>query len=87
MNLIIDIQCCKDSKKGFIPKEVAAVSSEGNHIGHWIVLPPCLAQKLPFDIRAENKWLRQSLHGIDWKDGLITKKIFACYLETNYREF
>lgn len=75
MDLVIDIQCCRDAKNNIIPKEVAVISLQGNHLAHWIVLPPYSAKKLPLKIRDENKWLRQSLHGIDWEEGFVSKKI------------
>lgn len=74
MSIIIDIQFCKDAKNSFIPKEVAVLSLDCNHLAHWIVLPPYRATKLPLKIRNENKWLRQSLHGLDWDEGTVSRK-------------
>lgn len=87
MDLVIDIQCCKDAKSSFVAKEVAVVSIEGNHIAHWLVLPPYSAKKLPINIRAENKWLRQSLHGLDWEEGFITKTALHANLNQITKNF
>ena len=75
MDLVIDIQCCKDAKNHVVPKEVALISLQGNHLAHWIVLPPYPARRLTVQTREENKWLRQSLHGIDWDEGFTSRKV------------
>ena len=87
MDLVIDVQCCKDAKGEFVPKEVAVVSIDGQHIAHWLVLPPYSAKKLPLNIRWENKCLRQSHHGIDWDEGFVTRSSLYAHLQQLTKHF
>lgn len=73
MDLVIDIQCCKDAKKNSLLKEIAVLTVEGDHVAHWIVLPPYSAKKLPSEVRRENQWLAKNYHGLDWDDGFVYK--------------
>lgn len=76
MDLIIDIQCCKNKKNKHIPKEVAVISKNGNHLAHWIIQSPHIAEKLPLEIKRENKWLRHNFHGLDMEDGFVSRTSF-----------
>lgn len=69
MNIIIDIQGLKDKHNHFIPKEVAVVSLEYQHQGHWIVKPPYKYGEVPRRVRIENSWLSRDHHGLEWNDG------------------
>lgn len=74
MEVIIDIQFCKNSDNKNIPKEVAIVSVNDEYTGHWIVLPPYSVKRLHLDARMQNNWLTQNHHGLTWFDGDVTHK-------------
>lgn len=69
MDLVIDIQFCKDLHKKNIPKEIAVVSLEKNFVAHWLISPPFSIKRLNKEIRQQNNWLCKNCHGIAWCDG------------------
>lgn len=54
MDIIVDIQFCKDCNDKSIPKEIAVISLEDNFIAHWLVLPPYSLKKLGDKSRQQN---------------------------------
>ena len=58
-----------DNGGGFLPKEIAVVCLTGGYSDHWILDQPYLESKLSDVARIENKWLTQSTHGLEWKQG------------------
>lgn len=74
MDYVIDIQCCLDNKDKIVPKEVAILSLKGDHMAHYIIIPPYNANKLSDKARNQNNWLAKNKHGISWHDGFISKK-------------
>lgn len=72
MDLIIDIQFCKDLQNQVIAKEVAIASVKQNFVAHWVVAPPCSVQKLTSETRQQNNWLYRNKHGIAWQDGDVS---------------
>lgn len=74
MDIIVDIQFCKDCNDKSIPKEIAVISLEDNFIAHWLVLPPYSLKKLGDKSRQQNNWLHKNHHGITWTEGDVTQK-------------
>lgn len=74
MNLVVDIQFCKDCNDKSIPKEIAVISLEENFIAHWLVLSPYSIKKLDDKTRQQNNWLYKHHHGITWSEGDTTQK-------------
>ena len=68
---VIDMEGFMDNGGGFLPKEVAVVCLTGGHADYWILDQPYLETKLTDATRIENKWLTQSTHGLEWKQGDI----------------
>lgn len=73
MDLIVDVQFCKDVRGKNLVKEIAVVGLMDNHIGHWMILPPYSTMKLSEKLRKENIWLQKNHHGIAWTDGDISQ--------------
>lgn len=73
MDLVVDIQFCKDIRGKNLIKEIAVVGLKDNYIGHWIVSPPYSVIKLSEKMRRENNWLLKNCHGIAWTDGDISQ--------------
>lgn len=74
MDLIVDIQFCKDLQNKVIPKEICVISLRQDYIGHWLIAPPCPLKKLQKEARQQNDWLYKNCHGIPWQDGDISQK-------------
>lgn len=74
MDLVLDVQFCKDSAGKLVPKEVGIVSLGENFIAHWIVSSPHSIKKLSNAVREQNHWLLRHKHGISWLDGGISQK-------------
>lgn len=72
MDIIIDVQFCKDLHNRVIPKEVAIASVRENFVAHWIVAPPYSVQKLNSETRQQNNWLYRNKHSIAWQDGDVS---------------
>ena len=51
MDLVIDIQCLKDSVNNNAPKEIVLVSLNGDFHGHWLVVPTACVDDLSDEIR------------------------------------
>ena len=73
MDIIVDIQFCKDIQDRVVPKEVATASVRENFLAHWIIAPPYPVQKLNCVSRQQNNWLYRHKHGIAWQDGDISQ--------------
>ena len=82
MDLVMDIQFCKDANDKCIPKEVAILALQVDFSAHWLVLPPYSFGKLPSSVRYQNNWLMQNHHGLTWLDGDISQRSFQKNLET-----
>jgi hypothetical protein len=74
MDLIIDIQCCKDNKNRIVSKEVAIVALHKDFSAHWIVSPKCTSKCLRKNILEQNNWLTINHHGLEWCEGDIAVK-------------
>lgn len=74
MDLIVDVQFCRDVNEKLIPKEVAILSLKENFIAHWILSSPHSIKKLSNDARKQNHWLLRNKHGLSWLDGGISQK-------------
>lgn len=74
MDLIVDVQFCRDVNEKLIPKEVAILSLKENFLAHWIVSPPHSIKKLSNEVRKQNHWLLRNKHGLSWLDGGISQK-------------
>ena len=74
MNLVVDIQFCKDCNDKSIPKEIAVISLEENFMVHWLVLSPYSVKKLDDKKRQQNNWLHKHHQGITWSEGDTTQK-------------
>ena len=88
MTDVIDIQGFRDTRKKFIPKEVAAVSLQSRAIAHWIVRPPCNFTDLPTDIQQTNNYCSLDVHGIEWHEEDVSLKHLRknlCNLAKNAR--
>ena len=81
MDVVIDIQFCKDHKNRVVPKEVAVVALNQDFIGHWIVSSNNRVTHLCDDARKQNDWLTQHHHGLDWTDTGVTLKVLYKNLE------
>lgn len=73
MDLIVDVQFCKDARNRNISKEVGVISLKENFLAHWIIAPPHSIGKLSTDIRQQNSWLHKNCHGIVWADGDVSQ--------------
>lgn len=73
MDLIVDVQFCKDARGKNLVKEIAVVGLMDNYLAHYIVSPPYSVMKLSENLRKENNWLLQNLHGIAWTDGDVSQ--------------
>lgn len=73
MDLIIDVQFCKDVRGRNLVKEIAIVGLKDNYIAHWIVSPPYSVLMLSENLRKENNWLLKNHHGIAWTDGDVSQ--------------
>lgn len=73
MNVIADVQFCKDARGKNIPKEVALLTLKDFYISHWIISPPYSVQKLTDGMRQQNNWLQKNCHGIAWTDGDVSQ--------------
>jgi hypothetical protein len=51
-------------------KELAICKFDGS-IQSWIFAPPFGSSLLSKDIRKQNRWITNNLHGIDWMDGFV----------------
>ena len=65
MDIVVDIQCFKDSKNSVAPKEIAIVALNGDYTAHWIIAPTDRIESLPEDVRKQNNWLTQHHHSLD----------------------
>lgn len=74
MDLIVDVQFCRDVNEKLIPKEVAILSLKENFLAHWIVSPPHSIKKLNNTVRKQNHWLLRNKHGFSWLDAGISQK-------------
>lgn len=82
MDLVMDIQFCKDANDKNVPKEVAILALNKDFSAHWMVLPPYTIKKLPSKVRCQNNWLMQNHHGLTWMDGDISQRTLQKNLET-----
>lgn len=64
---LISLSGLKDSEGHLIPKEIAIISFDHDYIGHWIISPPCWEFHLIPSVRRKNTWLKEHVHGLDWK--------------------
>ena len=76
MDLVIDIQCLKDTNNHNAPKEIALVSLNGDVYGHRLVAPTACVDDLSDEIRRQNNWLTQHCHGINYLEGEVDLKVF-----------
>lgn len=82
MDLVIDVQFCKDANDKNVPKEVAVLALNKDFSSHWMVLPPYTIKKLPSKVRCQNNWLMQNHHGLTWLDGDISQRTLLKNLES-----
>ena len=72
MDLVIDIQCLKDTDNNNTPKEIALVALNGDFHGHWLVSPTACVDDFSDEIRRQNNWLTRIVTAlITWKVKLI----------------
>ncbi|EFN75574.1 hypothetical protein EAI_17598 [Harpegnathos saltator] len=76
MDVIIEVQCFRDSNDTYMLKEVAIVSINEAFVGHWILAPEYLFAELNEKSRRINNWLSLNYHGIEWYDGETNPKYF-----------
>lgn len=82
MDFVVDIQGFKDAEECFFPKEVAVVTINGTHCGHWIIAQPYAFTELPHRSKTQNNWLSKHFHGIEWYEGDTPFKNLCRYLRT-----
>uniref|UniRef100_A0A6V7LC85 Uncharacterized protein n=1 Tax=Bracon brevicornis TaxID=1563983 RepID=A0A6V7LC85_9HYME len=68
-DIVINIQGLVGPDEIFVPKELAILSVESEHLGHWIFAPPCGLNDIPFAAKRQNRWLTANFHRLDWEDG------------------
>lgn len=71
MDVIVDIQCVKNHKNVFIPKEVAIVAIDGDYSAHWMIAPSKSIDSFTYEIKKENNWLKTHKHGLDHFEGEV----------------
>ena len=76
MDLVIDIQCLKDTDNNNTPKEIALVALNGDFHGHWLVAMTACVDDLSDEIRRQNNWLTQHCHGLNYLEGEVDLKVF-----------
>ena len=76
MDLVIDIQCLKDTDNNNTPKEIALVALNGDFHGHWLVSSTACVDDLSDEVRRQNNWLTQHCHGINYMEGEVDLKVF-----------
>ena len=82
MDLVIDIQFCKDANDKNVPKEVAILALNKDFSSHYMILPPYSIKKLPSKVRCQNNWLMQNHHALTWLDGDVSQRTLQKNLET-----
>lgn len=80
-DFIIDIQAFKNNNNGLLIKECAVLTTTGEEIHHWIILPPFDYYELTKNKRKKNKWLTLNHHEIDCNDGSISYQLFLRQLK------
>ncbi|XP_025160455.1 uncharacterized protein LOC105180994 [Harpegnathos saltator] len=76
MDVIIEVQCFRDSNDTYVIKEVAIVGINEAFVGHWILAPEYSFVELNEKSRRINNWLSLNYHGIEWYDGETNPKYF-----------
>lgn len=74
MDFVIDVQFFRGNENVLIPKEIAVVSLDKGCIAHWLILPVAQVETLNRDARRQNDWLTLHHHGIDYLDGIVSKR-------------
>lgn len=82
MDIVIDVQCCKDNKNRVCPKEVAVAAVDQDLTAHWVVSRPCKFEKLSQAVQSENNWLTSNYTGLTWDEGDASAKKVANSLRT-----
>ncbi|EFN86443.1 hypothetical protein EAI_02944 [Harpegnathos saltator] len=67
MDVIIEVQCFRDSNDVYVLKEVAIVGINEAFVGHWILAPEYSFAELNEKSRRINNWLSLNYHGIEWE--------------------
>ena len=75
-DLVIDIQCLKDTDNNNTPKEIALVALNGDFHGHWLVSSTAFVDDLSDKVRRKNNWPAQHCHGINYLEGEVVWKCF-----------
>ena len=82
MDMIVDIQCLKNSKNLVVPKEIAILSLNGNYSAHWMVGPSTGIDNFSSEIRKQNNWLKKHHHSLDYSEGEVsTRALFKSLKE------
>lgn len=82
MDLVVDIQGFTDYDGSFIPKEVAAITTGYDFLGHWIVKPPRHFWNLSDEYKKRNNWVTVNRHGLEWHEGETSMNSLHHYIRT-----
>ena len=74
MDIVVDIQCFKNTQNKVVPKEIAIVALNDDFTAHWVVAPKNRISAFSRAMRRENNWLTENHHGLDFFEGDITEK-------------
>jgi hypothetical protein len=68
--IFVDIECLKDIGNKLLIKELAICKPDGS-LQSWIFSAPYSCSKFSNQIKRQNNWITNHLHGIAWNDGVI----------------